>query len=121
MHNHMHHDRPTPMTNAQRQQKHRAKRQRELEALRAVVPSSHDERELARQVQRLTTQLAQAHKAAAQQQERLHALQHEQIAAQAMREAWHTLLVKLSPAARHVAQTHAESCDAARWLDAPIT
>lgn len=115
----MQNDKPTPMTNAQRQHKHRAKRRRELEALRAVVPSTHDEGDLLQQVQRLTRQFEKAAQIAAMRLERITALETDQSAAQALRMAVRTLLVKLSPAARHVARMHLESCGAAQLLDAP--
>ncbi|WP_162996041.1 hypothetical protein [Acidovorax sp. 1608163] len=48
------------MTDAERQRKHRLKRQRELQALRAVVPATPQERESVAQVQRLAVQLDKA-------------------------------------------------------------
>lgn len=106
------------MTNAQRQAKHRAKRQRELEALRAVVPSSQNERDLAGQVQRLAMQLDKANKAAAAQQARIDVMEAEQGAVQALRDAWRSLLPKLTPAAQHVARSHVQGTAAAKWLGA---
>lgn len=67
-------DKPTPMTEAERQRKHRLKRQRELQALRAVVPATPQERESVAQVQRLAAQLDKATRAAAALQARVHAL-----------------------------------------------
>lgn len=108
------------MTNAQRQAKHRAKRQRELQALRAVVPSSQNERDLAGQVQRMAMQLEKAQKAAAAQQVRIDAMEAEQGAVQAMRDAWQSLIPKLSPASQHVARSHVQASPAAKWLGSAI-
>ena len=108
------------MTNAQRQAKHRAKRQRELEALRAVVPSSQNERDLAGQVQRLAMQLEKAHKDAAAQQARIDAMEAEQGGLQALRDAWHSLIPKLTPAAQHVVRSHVRASPAAKWLGSAI-
>lgn len=112
----MHTDKTTPMTDAQRQRKHREKRRRELEALRAVVPSSENERDLQAQVQRLASQLDKATRAAATLQARIGALEVEQGDLQRLREALSTLLPMLTPAVQHVARTHLESCGAAQWL-----
>lgn len=109
-------------TNAQRQRKHRDKRRTELQALRAlrvVVPAAHDDGAAAAQVQRLTAQLEKASRAAAAQQLRIEVLEAEHGAALALRETVRALLPKLSPAARHVAIQHLQSCSAARWQDVP--
>lgn len=108
------------MTNAERQAKHRAKRQRELEALRSVVPSSQNERDLVSQVQRLTMQLDQANKAAAAQRARIDAMEAEQGALQYMREAWQSLIPKLTPAAQHLARAHVQASPAAKWLGSAV-
>ncbi len=107
------------MSNAERQAKHRVKRQAELHALRAVVPSSQNERDLAVQVQRQAMQLARANKTAAELQARIDALQTEQGAVQAIREAWHSLLPKLTPGSQHVARTYMQASAAARWFELP--
>lgn len=107
------------MTNAERQRKHRAKRAAELQALRSVVPSSHNEHDLAAQVKRMALQLDKANKAAAEQQARIDALVAEQGAVQLMRDAWHALLPKLSPASQHLARTHMQASAAARWFELP--
>ncbi len=107
------------MTNAERQRKHRAKRKVELQALRAVVPSSHNENDLATQVKRLALQLEKATKVAAEQQARIDALMAAQCAVQLVREAWHALLPKLTPASQHVARTYMQTSAAARWLELP--
>ncbi|RYF01720.1 MAG: hypothetical protein EOO32_02790 [Comamonadaceae bacterium] len=107
------------MSNAERQRKHRAKRDAELQALRAVVPSSQNEHDLAAQVKRLALQLEKSTKAAAEQQGRIDALLAEQGAVQLMRDAWHALLPKLSPASQHLARTHMRASAAARWFELP--
>jgi hypothetical protein len=107
------------MSNAERQRKHRAKRAAELQALRAVVPSSHNEHDLAAQVKRLAMQLEKGTKAAAEQQARIDALVAEQGAVQLMRDSWHALLPKLSPASQHLARTHIRASAAARWFELP--
>lgn len=112
-------DKTAPMTNAQRQRKHRDKRRRELAALRAVVPSSQNERELAAQVRRLVAQIDKATHTAAAQQARIAALEAEQGDAQTVRAALGTLLPKLTPAAQHVVRAHLAGCGAAQWLSPP--
>lgn len=112
-------DKPTPMTDAQRQRKHREKRRRELEALRAVVPSSQNERDLQAQVQRLASQLDKATRTAATQQTRIDAMQAGEGDLQALRDAVRTLLPKLTPAAQQLARRHLEGCGAAQWLSPP--
>lgn len=113
-------DKPTPMTEAERQRKHRLKRQRELQALRAVVPATPQERESVAQVQRLAAQLDKATRAAAALQARVHALDaangNSESELQALREAVRTLLPKLTPAAQQVARRHLAGCGAAQWL-----
>ncbi|WP_156358731.1 hypothetical protein [Acidovorax sp. SD340] len=107
---------PTPMTDAERQRKHRQKRQRELQALRAVVPATPQERESVAQVQRLAVQLDKAMRTAAALQARLDAMQAGQGDLQALREAVRALIPKLPPAAQQVARRHLEGCGAAQWL-----
>lgn len=110
---------PTPMTDAERQRKHREKRQRELQALRAVVPATPQERESAAQVQRLASQLEKATRTAAALQARLDAMQTGEGDLQALRDAVRALLPKLTPAAQQVVRRHLESCGAAQWLSPP--
>jgi len=71
-------------------------------------------------VQRLTMQLDQATKAAAAQRARIDAMEAEQGAVQAMRDAWQSLIPKLSPAAQHVARSHVQASPAAKWLGSAI-
>ena len=78
---------PRPMTGAARQRKHRQKRQRELQALRAGVPATQQERESVAQVQRLAAQLDKATRTAATLQARIDALQTVERELQALREA----------------------------------
>ena len=66
------------MTDAERQRKHRLKRQRELQALRAVVPATQQERESAAQVQRLAAQIDKAPRTAAALPACIDAMQSEQ-------------------------------------------
>lgn len=116
----------TAMTNAQRQRKHRDKRRRELQALRAAVASSPaastQEHGLQQQVAQLTAQLESTRAAVARQLARIDALQTEQLAgqqaAQVLRDAWRGVLVKLTPAAQHVVRAHLQGCGAAQWLSA---
>ncbi|KRA09791.1 hypothetical protein ASD75_10105 [Acidovorax sp. Root568] len=112
----MHTDKPTPMTDAERQRKHRLKRQRELQALRAVVPATAQERESVAQVQRLAVQLDKATRTAAALQARVQALEVGQGDLQALREAVRSLMPKLTPAAQQVARRHLEGCGAGQWL-----
>lgn len=116
-------NKPTPMTDAERQRKHRLKRQRELQALRAVVPATPQERESVAQVQRLAAQLDKATRTAAALQARLDAMQaaegNSQSELQALRESVRSLIPKLTPAAQHVARRHLESCEARQWLNPP--
>lgn len=116
----MHTDKPTAMTDAERQRKHRQKRQRELQALRAVVPATPQERESVAQVQRLAAQLDKAMRTAAALQARIDAMQagqgNAQSDLQALREAVRALIPKLTPAAQQVARTHLEGCGAGQWL-----
>jgi chromosome segregation ATPase len=125
------------MSNAQRQRRHRDKRRRELDALRTAVANApaihaderaHDQAQadaLRQRVQQLTAQLQTARDTAAQHLARIDALQAQHAAtqtadrqaAQALRAAWQGLLVKLTPAARHVVRAHLESCGAAQWLE----
>lgn len=107
---------PTPMTDAERQRKHREKRQRELQTLRALVPATPQERESAAQVQRLAAQLDKATRTAAALQARLDAMQAEEGDLQALREAVRALIPKLSPAAQQVVRRHLEGCGAAQLL-----
>ncbi|WP_369643272.1 hypothetical protein [Acidovorax sp. A79] len=111
---------PTPMTDAERQRKHRLKRQRELQALRAVVPATPQERESVAQVQRLAAQLDMATRTAAALQARIDAMQagqgNSESELQALREAMRSLIPKLTPAAQQVARRHLEGCGAAQWL-----
>lgn len=107
---------PTPMTDAERQRKHRQKRQRELQALRAVVPATSQERESVAQVQRLAAQLDKATRTAAALQARLDAMQAGEGDLQALREALRALIPKLTPAAQQVVRRHLEGCGAAQWL-----
>lgn len=113
-------NKPTPMTDAERQRKHRQKRQRELQALRAVVPATPQERESVAQVQRLAAQLDKATRTAAALQARIDAMQagegNSQSELQALRESVRSLIPKLTPAAQHVARKHLEGCGAAQWL-----
>lgn len=97
-----------PLTGAQRQRRHREKRRQELAALRAVTPSSHSEKDLLQQVQRLTTQLEKATRDAAALRARIDVLEAEQGTAQALRDALPAMLDKLTPAARQVARKHLE-------------
>lgn len=115
----MHTSKPTPMTDAERQRKHRLKRQRELQALRAVVPATPQERESATQVQRLAAHLDKATRTAAALQARLDAMQAGEGDLQALREAMRSLVPKLSPAAQQVVRRHLEGCGAAQWLSPP--
>ncbi|MBU1354598.1 MAG: hypothetical protein KKB95_22260 [Gammaproteobacteria bacterium] len=112
----MHTDKPTPMTDAERQRKHRQKRQRELHALRAVAPATPQERESAAHVQRLAAQLDKATRTAATLQARLDAMQAGEGDLQALREAVRALIPKLTPAAQQVVRRHLECCGAAQWL-----
>ncbi len=109
-------DKPNPMTDAERQRKHRHKRQRELLALRALVPATQQERESVAQVQRLAAQLDKATRTAATLQARIDASQTVERELQALREAVRALIPKLSGAAQHVARKHLEGCGAAQWL-----
>ncbi|BEP93275.1 hypothetical protein GmRootA79_16590 [Acidovorax sp. A79] len=108
------------MTDAERQRKHRLKRQRELQALRAVVPATPQERESVAQVQRLAAQLDMATRTAAALQARIDAMQagqgNSESELQALREAMRSLIPKLTPAAQQVARRHLEGCGAAQWL-----
>jgi len=119
----MHTDKPTAMTDAERQRKHRLKRQRELQALRAVVPATSQERESLAQVQRLAVQLDKATRNAAALQARIDAMQagqgNSEGELQALREAVRALIPKLTPAAQQVARMHLEGCGAAQWLNPP--
>lgn len=112
----MHTSKPTPMTDAERQRKHRLKRQRELQALRAVVPATPQERESVAQVQRLAAQLDKATRTAAALQARIDAMQSEQGELQQLREAVRALIPKLSGTAQHIARRHLEGCGAGQWL-----
>ena len=114
----MHTDKPTPMTDAQRQRKHREKRHRELLALRAVVPATPQERESVAQVQRLAAQLDKATRTAAALQVRVQALEAGQGELLALREAVRALIPKLTPAVQLVARRHLEGCGAGQWLAA---
>ena len=107
---------PTPMTGAERQRKHREKRRRELQALHTVVPVTPQERESVAQVQRLAAQLDKATRATAALQGRLDAMQAGSGELHALREAVRTLVPKLTPAAQQVARRHLEGCGAAQWL-----
>ncbi len=107
---------PTPMTDAERQRKHRQKRQRELQALRAVVPATPQERESVAQVQRLAAQLDKATRTAAALQARIDAMQAGQGELQQLREALRSLIPKLTTAAQQVARRHLEGFGAAQWL-----
>lgn len=107
---------PTPMTDAERQRKHRHKRQRELQALRAVVPATPQERESVAQVQRLAAQLDKATRTAAALQARIQALEAGQGDLQALRDAVRAFIPKLTPAAQQVARRHLEGCGAGQWL-----
>lgn len=93
-------NKPTPMTDAERQRKHRLKRQRELQALRAVVPATPQERESVAQVQRLAAQLDKATRTAAALQARINAMQagegNSQSELQALRESVRSLIPKLT-------------------------
>ena len=113
-------NKPTPMTDAERQRKHRQKRQRELQALRAVVPATPQERESAAQVQRLAAQLDKATRTTAALQARIDAMQagqgNSESELQALRESVRSLMPKLTPAAQQVARRHLEDCGAAQWL-----
>ncbi|WP_326538614.1 hypothetical protein [Pseudorhodoferax sp.] len=121
------------LTNAQRQRRHRDKRRRELQALRAAVSEAvakgpatdTQEHALQQQVAALTAQLQHQREAAARHLARIDALQAElladQQAAQALRAAWRGVLVKLTPAAQHVVRAHLQGCGAAQWLSAPDT
>lgn len=113
------------LTNAQRQRRHRDKRRRELEALRAAVvgpASDMQAHALQQQVATLTAQLQHQREAAARHLARIDALQAEQVAdqqsVQALRAAWRSVLVKLTPAAQHVVRAHLHSCGATQWLSA---
>ncbi len=112
----MHTNKPTPMTDAERQRKHRLKRQRELQALRAVVPATPQERESVAQVQRLAAQLDKAMRTAAALQARVQALEAGQGDLQALRDAVRAFIPKLTPAAQQVVRRHLEGCCAGQWL-----
>lgn len=112
-------DKPISMTDAERQRKHRQKRQRELQALRAVVPATSQERESVAQVQRLAAQLDKATRTAAALQARLDAMQAGEGDLQALREAVRSLIPKLTPAAQQVVRRHLEGCGAGQWLSPP--
>lgn len=109
----------TPMTGAERQRRHRNKRRAELQALRAVVPATPQERESAAHAQRLAAQLDKATRTAATLQARLEALQAGEGDLQQLREAVRTLIPKLPPAAQQVARRHLEGCGAGEWLERP--
>lgn len=109
----------TPMTGAERQRRHRDKRRAELQALRAVVPATPQERESAAQAQRLAAQLDKATRTAAALQARIEAMQAGQGELQALREAVRCLIPKLTPAAQQVARRHLEGCGAGQWLNPP--
>jgi len=109
----------TPMTGAERQRRHRDKRRAELQALRAVVPATAQEREGAAQVQRLAAQLDKATRTAAALQARIEAMQAGEGELQQLREAVRTLLPQLSPAAQQVARRHLQGCGAGQWLERP--
>lgn len=113
-------NKPTPMTDAERQRKHRQKRRRELQALRAVVPATPQERESVAQAQRLAVQLDKAVRTAAALQARIDAMQagqgNSKSELQALREAVRALIPKLTPAAQQVARRHLEGCGAGQWL-----
>lgn len=112
-------DKPTPMTNAERQRRHREKRRSELQALRAVVPATAQERESVAQAQRLAAQLGKATRTAAALQARIDAMQAGQGELQQLREAVRALIPKLTPAAQQVARSHLEGCGAGQWLSPP--
>lgn len=100
------HARPAPLTGAQRQRRFREKLRQELAALRAVKPSTHNERELLYRVHSLTAQLEKAARDAAALQQRIQALEAAKGEAQALRDAVQGALLKLTPAARCAAFSH---------------
>lgn len=106
-----------PMTGAERQRRHRDKRREELQALRAVVPATQQERESVAQVQRLAAQLDKATRTATALQARIEAMRAGEVELQALREAVRTLIPKLSPAAQQLARTHLQGCGAGQWLE----
>lgn len=107
------------MTGAERQRRHRDKRRAELQALRAVVPATPQERESTAQAQRLAAQLDKATRTAATLQARIDALEAGQGELQQLREAVRALIPKLSPAAQQLARRHLGGCGAAQWLSTP--
>lgn len=129
-----------PMSNAERQRKHREKRKAELLALRAgtaaplslrlalplpasvpvcapAVPTA-----LREDAQALRIQLDAARKRCEVQAAELAALReaHEPLAArlQALRVVLRGLIGKFSPAARHVTRSHLQETGFIEWLDA---
>lgn len=103
-------DKPAPMTNAERQRKHRDKRRTELQALRAVVPQSALERDLQAQVMSLQWKLQTTARDLAAAQASSTRLEAAHSSAQAWSEALRTLLPKLSPASVHVVRQHLQAC-----------
>jgi len=119
-----------PMTNAERQRKHREKRKAELHALRAgrslplslPAPVVAPVPALREDAQSLRTQLDAARKRCEAQAAELAALraEHEPLAARlvALRTVLRGLIGKFSPAARHAARSHLQETGFIEWLDA---
>lgn len=119
-----------PMSNAERQRKHREKRKAELLALRAggalalplpVVPARPGAA-LGEDPKVLRAQLDAARKRCEAQAAELAALraEHEPVAARllALRTVLRGLVGKFSPAARHAARSHLQETGFIEWLDA---
>ena len=129
-----------PMSNAERQRKHREKRKAELQALRAgaaaplslrlalplqsaapVVPTV-SARALPDDSPSLRMQLDAARKRCEAQAAELAALraEHEPLVARllALRTVLRAVIGKFSPAARHVARSHLQETGFIEWLDA---
>ena len=115
-----------PMSNAERQRKHREKRKAELLALRAggsqCVPAAMHAAPPSDDAQALRTQLDAARKRCDAQAAELAALReaHEPSVARlrALRVVLRGLIGKFSPAARHVARSHLQETGFIEWLDA---
>lgn len=125
-----------PMSNAERQRKHREKRKAELLALRAGAAAPLSLRlalslpvsapvsapALREDAQSLRMQLDAARKRCEAQAAELAALReaHEPLAARllALRVVLRGLIGKFSPAARHVARSHLQETGFIEWLDA---
>lgn len=125
-----------PMSNAERQRKHREKRKAELQALRAGTAAPLSLRlalplpsalpvaasALPDDSPSLRLQLDAARKRCEAQAAELAALraEHEPLVArlQALRTVLRAVIGKFSPAARHVARSHLQETGFIEWLDA---